>query len=384
MNIGIFETEHFEAAYPVIKLFDNNNTITIFAYQSAYRQLQYLLHSQVDNYSWVIKPEGTSKYSFIYAMFREVKKRKITVLYLDTITNNFIVYALMIFLLPNVRVIVTIHNINSFFNYKRSLSLRRLVRFIGRKILLSVVKEFNVISWTMMSYLEKRLAAGKKVHCIPGAIFEEGNHTQNQPAVAQHINIVIPGTVDGRRRDYEQSLALLSSLELKKISSTVTLLGKFYDDYGKMIWEKCKAIQHVYAKVQYYGFETVDQPEFDRVMSEANFIFIPSVINTIIDDGVEEMYGVTISSGNLFDIVKYAKPFIVPQRLHFDSSLQKSCYRYTVIEDIASFMIAVRQDATLYETLKIEARNASGNYTLEKVRERNNSLFSKGSLTDKS
>ena len=43
MHVGIFETDHFEAAYPVIRLFDNGeNDITIFVYEKSYRQLQFL------------------------------------------------------------------------------------------------------------------------------------------------------------------------------------------------------------------------------------------------------------------------------------------------------------------------------------------------------
>ena len=44
MNIGIFETEHFEGAYPLIKLFDNGgNRVTIFTNSHCFRQFRYLL-----------------------------------------------------------------------------------------------------------------------------------------------------------------------------------------------------------------------------------------------------------------------------------------------------------------------------------------------------
>ena len=382
MEIGIFETEHFEGVYPVIRLFDNNkNNITIFSYEASYKQLHYLFHSQLDKYDWVIKADKKSKYTFIYELFKGIKKRKIKIVYLNTISNNFIVYALMIVLLRKVRVIVTIHNINSYFEYKNSISLKRWIRYIGRKLLLSVVKEFNVVSMIMVDYLEKKLPPNKKVHCVPGAIFEENSSRQTQPVTSEHINIVIPGSVDGRRRDYEQVFMLLHLLELKKISVTITFLGRFYEEYGKRILEKCKSVQLEYTQLKYYEFDTVDQPEFDRVMNDASFVFIPSVINTIIEDGVTETYGLSISSGNLFDVIKHAKPFIAPEQLKFDFFLEKSCYRYSTAEDIAAFIASVHDDATLYSSFQQAAFEASKKYTLEKVRERNASLFSAENLS---
>ena len=53
MKAGIFETEHFEGSYPVIKLFDhNNNEITVFTYEEAYRQFRHLFPEEPRRYEW--------------------------------------------------------------------------------------------------------------------------------------------------------------------------------------------------------------------------------------------------------------------------------------------------------------------------------------------
>ena len=228
MKIAIFETDHFEGSYPVIKLFDNNkNDITVFTYSPAYHQFQYLFSDGLNKYTWIVKPDKTSKYTFIRAMFREIRKRKIAVVYLNTISDNFFFYALMIFLLRNTRVIVTMHSVNSYFKYKRSFSLRRIVRYIGRKMLISVVKEFNVVAMTMTTHLEDKLPPGKKVYCIPGAVFEEDSCKQAQSVTGDRINIVIPGSIDNRRRDYDPAFTLLHLSEQSKIHVTITFLGRF-------------------------------------------------------------------------------------------------------------------------------------------------------------
>ena len=85
MRVGIFETTHFEGAYPVIKCFDNGaNEITIFCYEESYRQFQHLFEGQMEKFSWVVKSQQDSKYKFIYRIYKETKSRKLDLLYLNT------------------------------------------------------------------------------------------------------------------------------------------------------------------------------------------------------------------------------------------------------------------------------------------------------------
>jgi hypothetical protein len=172
MKTGIFETEHFEGSYPVIKLFDHaNDEITVFTYEEAYRQFRYLFPEEPRRYEWKIKPDKRSKYLFILDMYRKIKSKKLDLVYLNTISNNFIVYALMVLFLRKVRVILTIHNINTWFEYKPSFSFRRIVRYIGRKALLSVVSEFNVIAMAMV--ITSQANYPKQKVCAPDAILKK-------------------------------------------------------------------------------------------------------------------------------------------------------------------------------------------------------------------
>jgi len=376
MKTGIFETEHFEVSCSVIRIFDNGkNDITVFTYEPAYEQFKYLFPGEPKKYEWIVKPINRSKYLFIRDMYREIKRKKISLVYLNTISNNFIVYAILVLLLKKVRVVLTVHNINTQFEFKPSLSPRRIIRYIGRRVLFSLVNEFNVIAMPMVHPLVNKLPKNKKVYCVPGAVFDEKQCRQTQPAITEYLTIVIPGTVDGRRRDYDKALDLILLLEKQQISSTITFLGRFYEEYGKKILEKIKTLQLKTTRLNYYEFETVAQPEFDRVMNEASFVFIPSVLTTIIEDGVTELYGTTMSSGNLFDVIKHAKPFIIPQPLKTDPFLETSCFRYRSVEEIAAFLASMKNNPGKYAGLMQNALEASRNYTVEKVKERNPGLF---------
>jgi hypothetical protein len=376
-QVAIFETEHFEGAYPVIRLFDNGqNQITIFCWQQSYRQFQYLFKDDAHRFRWVVKDDNESKYRFIYRMYKEVRRSNIRLFYLNTISNNHIFYTLMIRLLPKVRAVVTLHDINGYFHFKFSFSIRRWIRYIGKRSLIRAVKEFNVVSATMVPYLQSKLPAWKKVYNVPGAVFERMPAECLSPAETGTINMVVPGTIDGRRRNYETVFELLQQCNEAGLPVSVTLLGSHYGDYGKMILERCRAYSASHNNLFFYeNSSVVDQPEFDRVMNNAHVVFTPSVIDTIIFDGVTETYGLSISSGNLFDVIKHAKPFIIPEALKMPDNMESSCFHYKTAADIFLMLQRILNEPSFYNELSQKALNNSREYTISKVRERNALLF---------
>lgn len=376
MKIGIFETDHFEGAYPVIKLFDNgHNEITIFTYDHSYRQFQYLFGDQLDRYTWIIKEASVSKVKFIRKVYTEAKRNKIELIYFNTISNNFIFYALAIALLKKIRVIVTLHDINGYFQFKPAPSIRRCVRFLGKRLLVMTVKEFNVVSSTMVDYLKNKLPSYKYVHCIPGAVFENHFVYNTSPAIVNSLNIVIPGTLDGRRRKYAVAFELLKKINEKRLPVSLVFLGGYNEQHGKHIIEKCREYNSKKNNLRFYEGRIVDQPEFDRIMNAAHFVFIPSAIHTVLADGVSEIYGKTISSGNIFDVIKHAKPFIAPAGLAIPVNLETSCFRYTDSDQIVSFFEDLLTTPDAYKRWLGSALENSLEYTPEKIRERNDLLF---------
>jgi hypothetical protein len=376
-RIGIFETEHFEGAYPVIRLFDNGkNDITIFSYPQSYRQFQYLFGDDAARFHWIIKEDNESKYHFIYRIYKEARRNNIQLLYLNTITNNHFFYALMIRLLPKVRVVVTLHDINTYFSFKFAFGLRRCIRYTGKRSLIRAVKEFNVVAATMVPYLQSKLPGNKRVYNVPGAVFEGNLPHSLPPAETTTINIVVPGTLDNRRRNYDTVFELLHICGEANIPVSVTLLGGYSGEHGNRILEKCKAYAQAHTNLSFYETGVVDQPEFDRVMNNAHFVFTPSVINTIISDGITETYGISISSGNLFDVIKHAKPFIIPEALKMPDNMESSCIHYKTANDIVVLLQRVISEPSFYDELTQKALNNSREYTIAKVRERNALLFS--------
>lgn len=375
MEVGIFETIHFEGSYPVIKLFDNGkNRITIFTYEGAYQQFQHLFKENMSNYTWVIKNSSESRLQFIRRIYRHSKRSKFDILYLNTISDNHLAYALMIVLLRNMRIILTLHDINSHFGFRPGKTFRGWVRNTGKRILVSVVKEFNVVASTMIAYLRNKLPPHKKVHCVPGSVFEEEKRPRTIEGIGQRLKIVIPGSIDNRRRDYDLVFRLLEQINERKLKISIVLLGGI-SEYGTEILEKCKDYIASTAELLFFQTDIVDQPIFDREMDEADFIFIPSVINTVVSDGVPERYGLSISSGTIFDVIKHAKPMIVPEQLVIPANLESSTFKYLSSAEIILFLENFLLHPETYNEWQINALDNSRMYSIENIRKMNAAVF---------
>jgi hypothetical protein len=373
MHVVIFETEHFEAVYPVIRLFDcNEHTITIFCYQNTYHQLQHMLGADFGRYTWIVKPEAENKIRFIYTLFRYTKQHETAILYLNTISNNFLFYGLLVKYSPAKRIIVTAHIINNLFEKGKTDSFKARVRQWGKNYLLPKVKEFNVIASTLLPALQ-HFSPLAKIHGVPGGIYEAQPDLQ-QEVLTDTLRLVIPGSIDKKRRDYDSIIQLARQLEAAGINTLVTLLGKPMGDYGESIIAQINRLPQHY--VSFITFDTeVAQDKFDQHIRDAHFILSPLVTAAVFDDGIEETYGKTICSGNISDIIRHVKPFILPSHIALEAPLSTAGFTYTDTDMIVAYLKQVVQEPGLYDSHVQKLQEAVHYYTVEAVRERNPTLL---------
>jgi hypothetical protein len=373
MKTGIFEMEHFEGAYPVIQLFDvPANQLVIFTDAATYKRFADLFKQDVNRYQWEILDKTGGKWRFFRQLYNAAKKHRLDLFYLNTISNNHLFYAWVIGALRIGRVVLTVHDINCLFKSRWSFQARQLIHHLGKKALIKRVPAFNVVSDTMVDYLRQTTHGKKQVHNIPGAVFERAQTTL---AINDRIHLVVPGSLDKKRRDYPQVFALLKAAEARKLRLHITLLGGYIDAFGQSIIQQATALQTTYATISVYDTHTVHQDEFDKQLDDAHFIFIPSVIDTAICFAIPETYGLTKSSGNIFDVIKHARPFIVPQSLRVSATLERSCFRYTSIDELINFLEGFLTKKEDYNAWQQQALASSKEYTIAKVRARNPTLF---------
>lgn len=238
-------------------------------------------------------------------------------------------------------------------------------------MLIGRVKELNVIVETILPYLKKQVTKEKILHFIPGGVFE--NDAQFVP-VSLPLKIVIPGTVESGRRDYSQAFELLALAEKAGVHMEIVLAGKPMGKYGDDILMSTKQWQGECTKISGYH-ETLSQPEFDKQLRSAHFIFLPTMINSISPGGVKEIYGITKSTGNLYDIIRHAKPAFLPAPLIIPGIVEASCLRYERLTEILERLMNFQKSPGEYDEICRKALNTSRQYTVESIRKQNPGLY---------
>ena len=226
----------------------------------------------------------------------------------------------------------------------------------------------NTVSETVRPYLLTMAKKHQQVFTVPGAVYEQ-HHSIKVPS--GKLRIVVPGSIDHKRRDYSQVFNLLDVLNDFPIE--IILLGGGSGEYAEKIWRLCQASAP--GKIIWFEKKVVVQDEFDQYMENAHFIWVPSVVETSICGTIPETYGVTKSSGNIFDIIKHAKPFIYPRSLRIPGVLQASGIGYNNKEELVSAIQYFSTHTDAYLELAKAAVAESGNFTVENLRKSLAPLF---------
>jgi hypothetical protein len=359
MQLAIYEPEHFETAYALIRLFDlPANSITIFTNAPTAVRLHEMFGAHASSYKWHIQNEGETNRRFITRMYASLRTLNPDMFIFGTISHNYLLHALLLRSSRVKRILLTVHEVNSFFRPRLRWGVRMTGNYIGKKIIIRRVNEYISILPTLLPAIKDCLPPYKKIHSLSGAVFE-GNQV-NVP-LHQRIRIVVPGSVEQSRRDYQQVINLFDAAAASGLPLEITLLGSSKEKI-------------IHPHILTYG-DVVPQVEFDVRMHQAHFIFAPIVSHTISPDGVPETYGTTKASGTIFDIIRYAKPAFVPHHLTVSADIEGACIRYHTVQEIVTFIQNVLQNPSHYENLQRHALECSLHYTVEKIRGGNPELF---------
>lgn len=373
MKIALFDTGHFETAYTLIRLFDQpGNKVIIFTNGQTEGILKDMLRNDQDRFDWFIVDRWIGNFNYFLYVRRQLKFISPEIIYFNTIDRLPFYYALMLNSLPHTRVILTIHDINCFFHKGNWKNVGDMLRWQSRKFLLREVEALNVISETMLPKLRQKTNYRFPVIHIPGAVYE---HEHQELVQTQRLRIVVPGSIDQKRRNYDDVFLVGELAEEAGLPVDITLAGGTQTLYGKAVLNKAKQWKGQYCNILSYDGNMLLPAAYDRILRTAHFIFSPAVIQTKICGDIPETYGISKSSGSISDAIRFAKPFIVPAELMISRRLESSAFKYNSLNDITDLLFRIFKNPETYSVWKENAIRNSGWYGTREVRERNASVF---------
>jgi hypothetical protein len=200
-----------------------------------------------------------------------------------------------------------------------------------------------------------RYACKQPIIVFPFAIYEGMNDSSilNQP-----LKICIPGIISQAKRDY---LGLFQCLKENSYRFqdriSLHLLG-YVSDREKA--EMQLAISDLVAtgyKVVYHD-SFVYGHEFDAVIASCDLL----LNNQFISKNNTEVYGQTKESGMIFNMLRAAKPGLLPRQYHVSSEFRDSSVFFDDDENLMQVIETLLADRRLLDDLKVSAKRLSDRY----------------------
>ncbi|MGL1890219.1 MAG: hypothetical protein OCD02_01265 [Spirochaetaceae bacterium] len=303
-NISIIELEpnHFDYCISLFNYVKKNNAdsnIKIYITQQGYENIK----SEISKINSELKLDQiyTYKSKNSLVIFFELLLHAKGHIYWNTPFYSKDMYLQALFIVLRRNLSLTVHNLNSNFqDINLGFFKDKLKRFINCK-----VDKFIVLNSTLKENLLQRV--DKPVHVVK---FKEKLKDVFNNKSGSSLSIVIPGTVNDKRRNYVDLIEMLKKIIDIHNNVSFVFLGKVVSNN---IIEILNLLPIEY-KEKFTWFDYyISQNHYYEYIVKSDFILAP-INRQITQYGlVEEYYGETKASGAEFDAYKYGKKLFIPE-----------------------------------------------------------------------
>ncbi|MFT7589453.1 MAG: hypothetical protein ACI959_001671, partial [Limisphaerales bacterium] len=316
---------------------------------------------------WIEKKEQESIEDFFNIHLERLNKEE--AIFFNTLASNFSYFSKVEFKPP---VILRLHNASTYLNFQKKYKpvltpfqiFKDLSHFIRKELgerethfrnkFIEKVDYFNFPDSQIEKTANTRgwLKNKKTFPPIPFTVFDESflNTVQKEK-----VSITIIGSIDQRRRNYKLVTGALSQ-SVKHFQNPVELylLGRPRGNYGQEIINELEGLRSEnFDLVTYDKF--VPEEEFERVMKETNFLIIPCLDQTRYHIYTEE-YGKTKISGNIYDMIRFGKPALIPESYPVEEGPNKLIAQYrdeNALSEILTLWVNNKQFETMHSLIPL-------------------------------
>ncbi|MGL5939106.1 MAG: hypothetical protein ACRC2S_01765 [Waterburya sp.] len=382
MLIGIIEVSepnHYSAVNGLVKTYASEPSNKIIVYTLPSIQKALAENGLPDNASVVVLEKSQS----LKSLLGEIENIAFDRIHICTIFDNYFEFAQF---KPQVKeIIFHVHQCEEWYNdnFSRAINTllpslknkdqnRKYSRIIGRavvdylvyrplrkKMLTQYAQNYQLkIIVHSQGQKEALLEYGCKFPIIvfPFAIYE-GMADASQ--TNQMLRICIPGVITQAKRDYlgvfqilqENATALRDRLELY-------LLGYVTERETKEMGAAISDLKAAGYKV-YYHDDFVYGEEFDRAIAGCDLL----LNNQFISKNSTEVYGKTKESGMIFNMLRAAKPGLLPKEYHVSPEFNDCTLFFDSYPHLIELIQKVLDNPQLLQQLKASAKELSVSYS---------------------
>ena len=369
MKLAIYEAVHLECVIPLAELLkESPYSVTFFVHKKMQEDIENSLSR--DNYAmynWVYMEDQSI--SSLYKSFNHhINLQQYDLLWLNTNDSRHIVFALLKLAHKKMKLLINVHEINNFFRPHVSLNIRHLVRSVSKKILSRYADAYILNADKMKENIEIHKLTLKPCYVVTPVYYKAED---NKLPPGNKFTVVIPGSVDERRRNYRSALRAWKMFIEEKdpaINATLILAGPL-TRHGEVIAATCANDAGLQDTVRLFDDEIPEQI-FQRILADAAVLLSPQNIKTSTSDNIEEEYGVTKTSGNTCDAIRHAKPYIIPRRLAIPGDIETSAIRYSEDSELAGIFKTLSTDKSALGRFREKATENSQKFSYESMRQK--------------
>ena len=340
MRLAIFELSSLNHAVMIFNWVEickvNGWEFQVFTTRDIYNQVSEELNLK-DSEVYFLKSVTFNEF---YKAKKVINLCDITII--TSLQSYFYIYLLIFFI--KTKVVLTVHNLNTWFFSTPVLSARSVAKYIIRRILRLKFSGYLVNSKNMLDYALSKKGISKPIDYLPFSLkTSKAQYSYKKSNVKR--TIVYPGMVSEKRKNYDFFLKLAEDFpEIEFV-----LLGKMMLDEGaKDLLDKIR--DRKLKNIIYYD-DFVEQQEFDRVMCLSHAIF--SFVNCeYYNDGVLEEYGKTKDSGISYLMAEYGLPLMVNSSFENLRHLNKATLYYNDYAEICYFLNKIANENEYYNSLR--------------------------------
>ncbi|RYZ62743.1 MAG: hypothetical protein EOO14_01370 [Chitinophagaceae bacterium] len=293
-----------------------------------------LSEGEIQRIDWIILKRGKMRNTTI--IYQYCRKRKVNVLWLGTVAYHYLLFGTLCCLLRKTKTILTIHDANSFFEPKPGLQLRSSLNFMGKRLLAKSVNGFSTLLTSTKTYIENKYKPRRPISCIPGSFFNGMSGPREKDM--SPLVIVIPGSVDTKRRDFAQLFEMSKQWHSQNKKLEIILLGGARDTASRSVLEQLKKMSTPALTFITYQEAHISQEEYDRQLERCDFVYAPLQKTFAEESALPEQYGYTKSSGCFFDAVRFGKPLLLPAAIFLPDELAPQTIVHSSPEDLIHFI----------------------------------------------
>ncbi len=293
MRIAFFELDtHAEIAANFMTLMQGSERF----------EVDYFFSSKIERF--LAKSSAKVTITSPYLLLSQLRLKKYDLVIIGTVHRNFDLY---LEITKHFNTAIIVHNLNftkiALPNLVSSVLKQDVIyrlKLLMKEGLLSAAKVFHSAKHLLV--LDQNLA--KSEYKFLPVFFVQEHESQAKSPI---VTIVVPGTVDQKRRNYRHILNKISKFEG---TYKIVFLGKATGQ--ELLWLKDFEKKNIHNIELVYFEEKVSQKDFDQWMRSADLLWCPVQEETEFFSH-PEIYGQTKMSGNIGDAIKYGKPAIFPK-----------------------------------------------------------------------